>query len=107
VGDGNVAEVEMSPIQQSHSNGGPRRERQPTATVTVTIRMPVTMVDALKSEAQLQGVRGYQTLLKRWIEERLDGDRLLAARRLEPVLRSLQDVEGELRRLIADAPPDH
>src|SRR5262245_2189984 len=60
---------------------------RPTATVTVTIRMPVAMVEALKTEAERQGVRGYQTLLKRWIDERLAGDRVIPAPRLSPVLR--------------------
>src|SRR5262245_3207038 len=77
-----------------------------TATVTVTIRMPVVMVESLKTEAQHQGVRGYQTLLRLWIEERLDGERLVAARHLRPILRRLQDAEGELRRLMAETNDD-
>ncbi|MGH2519677.1 MAG: hypothetical protein ACRDF8_07740, partial [Chloroflexota bacterium] len=42
-------------------------------TIPVTVRMPAAMVAALKEQAQRQGVRGYQTLMKRWIEERLSG----------------------------------
>jgi hypothetical protein len=77
------------------------------ATVTVTIRMPAAMVEALKREAQHQGVRGYQTLLKLWIEERLEGERLIAVRRLRPVLRRVQDSVGELRRLMAETNEDY
>jgi hypothetical protein len=75
--------------------------------VTVTIRMPVTMVEALKREAERQHVRGYQTLLKLWIEDRLAGDQVIPARRLRPVLRHLEEAEGELRRLMAEVTPDH
>jgi hypothetical protein len=74
--------------------------------VTVTLRMPIVMVEALKREAQQQGVRGYQTLMKSWIEERLDGDRLIAARRLTLVLRILQDAERELQGVMTEATGD-
>ncbi len=70
------------------------------ATVTVTIRMPTAMVEALKREAERQQVRGYQTLMKRWIEDRLAGDRVIAARRLGPVLRHLADAQRDLQRLM-------
>jgi len=40
-------------------------------TVPVTIRLPVSMMGALKVEAEKRHVRGYQTLLQRWIGERL------------------------------------
>src|SRR5262245_66401328 len=78
-----------------------------TAMVTVTIRMPVAMVEALKREAERQQVRGYQTLLKQWIEDRLAGDHVIPAQRLKPVLRRLQETEGALQRLMVEATPDH
>ena len=79
------------PVRQAH-DGQEQRSRWVAveATVTVTIRMPTAMVEALKREAEQQNVRGYQTLMKRWIEDRLTGDRVIAARRLGPVVRHLE-----------------
>jgi predicted DNA binding CopG/RHH family protein len=47
-------------------------------TVPVTIRMRGDMIDRLKDEAARAGVRGYQTLIKQWIEERLNGEPMIA-----------------------------
>ena len=58
--------------------------------IPVTIRMPATMVAALKAEAEREGVRGYQTLLKQWIEERLSGEKVVSVRRVAAVLKPLQ-----------------
>lgn len=91
---------------QGEQTGADARSRS-VAAVTVTIRMPAEMVEALKREAERQGVRGYQTLLKLWIEDRLAGDRVVSARRLTPVLQNLLEAERELRMLMAEAIPDH
>jgi hypothetical protein len=60
-------------------------------TVSVTIRMRPETVDALRYEARRLGVRGYQTLLKQWIDDRLhDRDMVSYAevrRALGPILR--------------------
>jgi len=48
------------------------------------------MVAALKAEAEREGVRGYQTLLKQWIEERLSGEKVVSVRRVAAVLKPLQ-----------------
>ena len=58
--------------------------------IPVTIRMPATMVAALKAEAEREGVRGYQTLLKQWIKERLSGEKVVSVRRVAAVLKPLQ-----------------
>ncbi len=58
--------------------------------VPVLIRMPASMVDALKVEATRQGVRGYQTLMKQWIQERLTGERVVSVRQIEDSLRPLR-----------------
>jgi hypothetical protein len=107
-GGSDAVGVSMAHVRRTQ--GGPaqreasaRRGRPKAATVTVTIRMPASMVEALKTEAQRQGVRGYQTLMKLWIEDRLAGDRVIPARRLRIVLRRLEDAERELRRLMAQA----
>ena len=98
--------VDMSQMRQAQ-DGQTTIEAGSRSTVTVTIRMPTAMIEALKREAEQQNVRGYQTLMKRWIEDRLTGDRVIAARRLGPVLRQLEDAERELQRLMAEAHPDH
>ena len=61
-------------------------------TVSVTIRMSGAMVAELKEEAARQGVRGYQTLLKQWIEERLAGEPMVSARELAKMIRPLERV---------------
>lgn len=60
--------------------------------IPVTIRMPAAMVAALKAEAEREGVRGYQTLLKLWIEERLSGEKVVSVRRVAAVLQPLQHI---------------
>ena len=47
-------------------------------TVPVTIRMPADMINRLKDEAARAGARGYQTLIKQWIEERLNDEPMIA-----------------------------
>jgi len=62
--------------------------------IPITVRMPASMVAALKAEADRQGVRGYQTLLKQWVEERLSGEKVVSARRVATVLKPLQQLIG-------------
>lgn len=58
--------------------------------ISVTIRMRPETIDALRLEAHRLGVRGYQTLMKRYIDDRLRHRELVSAvdikRRLGPVL---------------------
>lgn len=64
--------------------------------IPITMRMPVSMVAALKEEADRQGVRGYQTLLKQWVEERLSGEKVVSVRQVATVLKPLQHlIEGD------------
>lgn len=46
---------------------------------TVTLRMPVDVVESLKTLAPLKGFSGYQTLLKAYISEGLRHDEALFA----------------------------
>lgn len=69
-------------------------------TILVTIRMPTTMVEALKAEAERQGSRGYQTLMKQWLRERLTGERLISMTQLLAALQQLSLSEDELARLL-------
>lgn len=67
--------------------------------IPVTVRMPAAMVAALKAEADRQGVRGYQTLLKQWIEERLAGETVVSVRQVAVALKPLQQlIEAEVAR---------
>jgi hypothetical protein len=72
----------------------------PETTIPVTVRMPASMVAALREHAQRQGVRGYQTLMKRWIEERLTGERVISAREVESALEQLHSAESALEKLL-------
>ena len=67
-------------------------------TVPITVRMPVSMVEALKAEAERRGLRGYQTLLKQWIEERLTGEPTVSARQVADILRPLHRLVEPGRR---------
>ena len=69
-------------------------------TIPVTVRMPASMLAALKEQAQRQGVRGYQTLMKRWIEERLSGERVISAREVENALGQLHSAGSALEKLL-------
>ena len=66
----------------------------------VTIRMPAPMVEALKAEAERQGVRGYQTLMKQWLSERLSGEPLISASQLGRALRQLPLTDTDLAYLL-------
>ncbi len=70
------------------------------ATIPVTLRMPASMVASLKDQARRQGVRGYQTLMKRWIEERLTGEPVISARDVSNVLGQLHSAESALENLL-------
>jgi predicted DNA-binding protein len=82
-----VAELEqlVDEYQKSLSTG--------EHSVPVTIRMPIEMVDRLRYEARRLGVRGYQTLMKDWIRQRLESDdtvRAAVAEALAPVQEAVQ-----------------
>lgn len=57
--------------------------------VSVTLRMPVATVDALRLRAKRLGVRGYQTLMKEWIEDRLRADDPISRAEVERALQPL------------------
>lgn len=54
---------------------------------TVTLRIPVDVVESLKEIAPLKGLRGYQTLLKSYVSEGLRRD-------------ELQYLDDDLQRLV-------
>jgi hypothetical protein len=51
-----------------------KRLRKDRASTTITMRIPVDVVDSLKALAPLKGFTAYQTLLKSYISEGLRRD---------------------------------
>jgi len=94
----NVPRTSIAELEQrlTAAEGGQDLE----LTIPVTIRMPASMVAALKEEAERQGVRGYQTLMKRWIDERLSGEGVVSARDVAAALGQLHNAEVALEKLL-------
>jgi hypothetical protein len=57
--------------------------------IPVTIRMPAGMIDRLKDEAARAGARGYQTLIKQWIEDRLQKEPMMAVRQVRALVKPI------------------
>jgi len=74
-------------------------------TVPITIRIEPAMVDALREEADRLGARGYQTVLKQWIRERLAREEALQERRHRPQVTTEGLVAALASRLAADLGP--
>lgn len=74
---------------------------------TITMRIPVDVVESLKSIAPTRGFTAYQTLLKSYISEGLRRDEAQAdlntLRRLTEALRRRGVKESVLREAIAEA----
>ena len=74
---------------------------------TITMRIPVDVVDALKAIAPARGFTGYQTLLKSYISEGLRRDEaqaeLQTLRRLTEALKRRGVKESVLREALAEA----
>lgn len=69
-------------------------------TTSITIRMPNQMLELLRAAAAVEGI-GYQTLLKKWVHERL---LLLAKERRtkkQELAKSLRDDANETKELLA------
>jgi hypothetical protein len=67
-------------------------QRGPEQSVSVTIRLPVATLDALRLAAKRLGVRGYQTLMKMWIDERLRDDDLVSRRAVQEALQPVMQL---------------
>ncbi|MEP7243236.1 MAG: hypothetical protein ABI885_06070 [Gammaproteobacteria bacterium] len=74
---------------------------------TITMRIPVDVVDSLKSIAPTRGFTAYQTLLKSYISEGLRRDEsqaeLQTLRKLTEALRRRGVKESVLREALAEA----
>jgi hypothetical protein len=83
------------------------RLRKDRPSTTITMRIPVDVVDSLKSIAPTRGFSAYQTLLKSYISEGLRRDEVQAEQytlqRLTEALRRRGVKEAVLREAIAEA----
>ena len=69
-----------------------------TSTIA-SIRLPSELVETLKVLAKLEGERGYQSLVRKWIAERLQQEARLALRLSEMPLKEVVAVlEGQLTK---------
>ena len=84
-----------------------RRLAKDRPTTTVTLRVPVDVVESLKAIAPLKGLQGYQTLLKAYVSEglRRDEARYLddGVRRLVEALKARGVAPELIERAVADA----
>jgi hypothetical protein len=84
-----------------------KRLRKDRPSTTITMRIPVDVVDSLKEIAPTRGFSAYQTLLKSYISEGLRRDELQAEQytlqRLSEALRRRGVTEAVLRDAIAEA----
>lgn len=56
---------QMNPAEFDEQMSGAKKH------VTDSIRLPREMVETLKAMAESEGERGYQTMVRKWIEQRL------------------------------------
>lgn len=70
---------------------------------SITVRIPVDVVDSLKSIAPRKGLSGYQTLLKAYISEGLRRDEAIyASETIERLARALKK-RGVSDKVLAEA----
>jgi hypothetical protein len=83
------------------------RLRKDRPSTTITMRIPVDIVESLKNIAPTRGFNAYQTLLKSYISEGLRRDEVQAEQytlqRLTEALRRRGVKEAVLREAIAEA----
>ena len=81
---GKLPKAEQERIELEYHQMDPREfdERMSKANthVATSIRLPGELVEALKVVAELEGEPGYQAMVRKWIEERLQQEAKLALR---------------------------
>lgn len=84
-----------------------KRLQRNRPSTTITMRIPVDVVESLKAIAPAKGFMGYQTLLKSYISEGLRRDEVVAEqvaiRKLGEALRRRGVKETVLREAFAEA----
>ncbi|MGH8291213.1 MAG: hypothetical protein ACREV7_19795 [Steroidobacteraceae bacterium] len=83
-----------------------KRLKKDRPTTTITMRIPIDVVDSLKAIAPTRGLSGYQTLLKSYISDGLRRDEAefdqYTARRLADALKRRGVAEDVLRDALAE-----
>jgi hypothetical protein len=83
-----------------------KRLKKDRPTTTITMRIPVDVVESLKTIAPARGFTGYQTLLKRYISEGLRRDEAEfdqhTARKLAEALKRRGVAESLLEEALAE-----
>jgi len=81
---GALSKTEQERIELEYHHMDPEAFDEPMSKakkhVATTIRLPPDLVEALKVMAELEGEPGYQSLVRKWIEERLEQEARLALR---------------------------
>lgn len=88
-----------------------KRLRKDRPSTTITMRIPVDVLESLKEIAPMRGFSAYQTLLKSYISEGLRRDEAQAdhytLRKLSEALRRRGVKEAVLREAIAEVKSPH
>lgn len=97
----NLSKAEQEKIEQEYHQMNPADfddlMSQAKITTTTSIHLPGELVEALKIVAKLEGEREYQTMVRKWITERLQQEAQLALRLSEMPLKEVVPVlEGQL-----------
>ena len=74
------------------------------ASTTISLRMPNEMMAVLKAFAKRNGI-GYQVLLKRWLDDRIQEERDKIAMQQEQLTNSEWDIHGWKHLTVHDDPP--
>jgi hypothetical protein len=81
-----------------------KRLKKDRPTTTITMRVPIDVVESLKIIAPLRGLTGYQTLLKSYVSEGLRRDEAqfdqYTAQKLADALKRRGVAEGVLREAL-------
>ncbi|MEQ1579810.1 MAG: hypothetical protein ABL964_04375 [Steroidobacteraceae bacterium] len=83
-----------------------KRLKKDRAVTSITLRIPVDVVDSLKAIAPHKGFTGYQTLLKSYISEGLRRDEALYAPGVIERLSHALKKRGVSRKLLDEALKD-
>jgi hypothetical protein len=82
------------------------RLKKDRPSTTITLRIPVDVVESLKEIAPMRGLSGYQTLLKSYISEGLRRDEAqfdqATAHKLAAALKRRGVAEGVLKEALAE-----
>lgn len=83
-----------------------KRLQKDRPSTTITLRVPVDVVESLKTIAPMRGFAGYQTLLKSYVSEGLRRDEAQfdqqSAQKLAAALKRRGVSEGVLREALAE-----